>query len=223
MFRKRISNILAGLTTAVLTFGIAVAAQAFPCAINLIPCADQIGSKNLRFSYESEGYKSPYDKPYSEYIYTQYGINDKTEVGVDFYNIDGSNDKYYNAKYSLFSETAKVPAVAVGAMYISDVTKPSYYAVGCKTLKELRVHFGAQTQGGDSWALLGADKKIGKSLTLLADYQSGIGHYHTVGLYWQTNSSLAVTLYYARNNTEALRDSTNYVGLNFGYMLPLNY
>lgn len=221
MYRKMISNITTFLTTAILTLGIAASAFSFPCAINLIPCADQMGQNNLRLSYESDGYHSPYDSPYTQYIYTQYGINDRMEVGVDFYDIDGSNDKFYNAKYSVLTESDKMPAVAVGAMYISDVTKTSYYAVGCKTLKSMRVHFGAQTQDGNSWLLFGADKKIGKALSVLADYQSGVGGFHTIGLYWQANTATGVALYYGRNNTADLRDSTDFIGLNIGYTLPL--
>ena len=218
---KYIAFVGAALITVILTIGIAVSAFAFPCSLNIIPCTDQLGANNLRLSYESDGSKNPYDQPNSQYIYTQFGINNRTEIGVDFYNIDGSNDKYYNVKYSLLGETAKTPAVDVGVMNISNFTRPSYYAVSSKQLTAMRIHFGAQAQGGDSWALFGADKKIGKTLTLIADYQSGIGRYHSIGLYWQTNSSMGVSLYYARNNTAELRDSTDYVGLSFGYVLPM--
>lgn len=195
-------------------------ASAFPGAVNLIPCTDLVGANNLRLGYESDGHAQPYDSPYTQYLYSEYGVNDKLEIGLDSYDTENSTKNYFNAKYLVSGENGKMPAIAVGTMFVNSNNKSSFFAVGCKTFGKTRFHLGAQTQGDKDWLLVGADYAINDKFTLLADYQSGQNLYQTLGLYWKANQSLGVTVYYVRNNTEALRD-TDVLCLNLGYTLAL--
>lgn len=204
-----------------LALGAGYAAVAYPGSVNLIPCCDFVGPGSVRIAYESDGIKQPFGKDYMEYLYTQFGIGERFECGVDFCDFGGITDKQYNAKYLLSVDNGRMPSVALGAMNVGKLTKSSFYLVGCKDLSALRLHLGCQTSGGDTWVLIGADRAISKSLTLLADFQSGPGRCHTLGLYWQATPSIAATVYCARNNTPEFRDDSDFVGLNVAYTFQM--
>lgn len=196
------------------------AVYAYPGACVLIPTCDTMAAKSIRLSYEAEGHTNPYDRGYTEYLYTQIGIGGRLEVGADVYDIKSIYSPapvYYNAKYLLLKETAKYPALAAGTMLIGNNVSASYYIVGCKSFKQTRLHLGAQTKNNDTWALIGSDYALGHGLSLLADWQTGDGRYQAYSIYWQTTPSIGLTLYYATNNTSELKSSTDYVAFNIGY------
>jgi len=202
-------------------FVLPVALWAYPSALNLAPCADILGANQLRIAYESDGHNQPYDDGNLEYIYTQIGIGGKFEFGVDFYDVRHASDKFFNAKYLVTAEKENTPAIAIGTRNISDVSKTSYYALGCKTYGKARLHFGGETQDGVTTGILGTDYLLAKGVSFLADYQSGQTHYSTAGVYWQATPAIGFNLYWARNNTSALRDTYDYVGAYAAYTLTL--
>lgn len=200
---------------------LSIVALAYPGALNLIPTTDVMSKDSLRLAYEADGKNQPYDSGYTEYIYTQFGVSDKLEVGFDVYDVDGASTKYFNAKYLVTAGDSRLPAVAVGTMLVGSESKPSYYAVGSRNYGETRLHAGIQSQSNRTWGIFGLDHAISDRLCLLADYQSGSGKYHTLGICWEQSPSLGVTLYFVRNNTASLRDTEDYVGLNLAYTISL--
>lgn len=218
---------LAILTAVVIMIGLVPGvALAYPGSINLIPSTDIVGANSLRLSYESEGGNQPYGTGYTQYLYTQFGIGSKLELGYDVYDIKNVTDSrvgYWNAKYLVAPETDGTPAIAVGSMFIGAESKSSYYAVGSKTFGDYCLHLGAETQGDHNWTLAGFNCPLAKSFTFLADYQSGGLGCGTLGVNWQQSSTLNFTVYWTRFNNDALRDTSDFVGFNAAYTLPVNY
>lgn len=192
-------------------------AFAYPGSLNIIPCTDILSNNSFRLAYEADGSKQPFSDGYVPYAMTQYGIGGKMEVGVDVNNVGNDQTTVLNAKYLVTKGTASLPPVAVGAWNIGKHCAPMYYAVACKQLNKARLHYGAQTQAGSTWGMLGVDKILTPTLTLILDWQTGPGHLGTAGIYWQTTPVVGVLAYAGRNNTSELRDTTNFVGLNIAY------
>lgn len=202
------------------TAGIPTSLPAYPTSLNLIPTADILEANNLRLAYESDGKGQPFGQPNFQYAYSEYGIGDKFEFGVDIYDITNAKDAYYNAKYLLLPESRHLPALAAGVWLVSDVTRPAYYLTGHKSLNQLRIHAGVQEQSGGGWLQFGVDYALSPKLSLLADYQTGSERYHTLGLFCTPVSQISINVYYAHNNTPALR-GTDYLAAYVGYTLPL--
>ncbi len=198
-----------------------VALCAYPSALNLVPTADMMGANQLKLSYESDGHNQPFGDEQAEYIYSQVGIGDKLEFGVDLYDIRHSNEAFYNAKYLVTAEKDNVPAIAIGARCISAVCKTSLYAVGYRSFEKARLHFGAETQDGENYLMFGADYDLGSGVSLLADWETGVGQYSTAGIYWQASKAASLGLYWAHNNTASLRDTYDYLGGYVAYTFTL--
>lgn len=224
-----ISSIKYHLIAAVCTIVAALAmivtpAHAYPGSCCLIPTTDMLVPGTMRLAYESDGRNNPYDKNNTQYLYAQYGVSKKLEVGVDLYDVtrvSGGNTTYFNGKYLLMAETKKKPALAVGGMFIGTSADPTYYAIACKSFDKARLHIGAQTSDGSTSTLLGSDYALGNGWSAMADYQSGPGRWHTLGLFWQESPEVGILLYYVRNNTADLRADNDYVGFNIAYTFPL--
>lgn len=121
--------------------------------------------------------------------FTSYGANfglfENLEVGVTGFDIKhgGDTDALINAKYRLVQETKSVPAVAVGAVDISDEfdIDPSIYLVISKALGtvsgagstglQLRAHVGVG-QGIYDTVFGGVDIVLSPRLLLIAEYDS---------------------------------------------------
>lgn len=210
------------LCFAATTFGFSTSAGiAGPTTLNIVPTADILKSNVLRVSYEADGHDQPYCDDYTAYTFTEYGVGDKAELGIDFYDINGSNKSRLNGKYLLFGEKDNHPAVAVGAMNIGDNCKTRFYMVGTKSVNKYRFHLGADTSGNEDAMMMGMEYSLNNTLTLMADYKSGIGNYHTLGLWWQASPTIGINPYFARNNTDDLRSTADYWGLYVGYKMKL--
>ncbi|MCX6343500.1 MAG: hypothetical protein NT018_00330 [Armatimonadetes bacterium] len=193
---------------------------AYPTAVSVIPSTDVIGANNLKLAYESNGNDQPFDTDNAEYFYTQYGIGEKFELGVDVYDLGGHDKKYLNAKYMISAESETMPAISVGAMYIGDGNAPLFYAVGSRSFGAARLFVGAQTWDDNDSMLLGASYKINEAFSAAADYQSSAWGRSTLGLTWHATTELSATLYGSRNNDRTL-DAGDYIGLVIGYKVGL--
>lgn len=191
-------------------------AEAYPGALNLIPIPDVLGSREMRFAYESDGHKSPFGNREASYLYTEFGMGRNVEVGADLYDVSGANVTYLNAKYRINPESGVRPALAVGVMNVANGIDPSYYAISAKTVGRSHAYLGVQSQGGRTSAMLGSDYKLTEKTSLLFDWQTGSGYWSTAGIYWQAKPAVGVTLYFVRNNDRGLSD-TDYLGLNVAY------
>ena len=191
-----------------------LSAFAYPGALNVVPTADVLGSQNIRIGYETDGNKHPFYTGNIQYLYTQAGIGNRAEAGVDLYGLFDTNTPTVNAKYLILPGGTNTPAVAAGIYGVNKLSKPSYYLISTTAFGKFRATVGGQKQGGDTWALLGADYAVTPEVTLLADAQTGTGRQATLGVYYVATPELGLNVYYARNNTSR---SSDYYGLYVGY------
>jgi len=188
--------------------------HAYPTGLNVIPSADILPAGNIRIGYESDGNKQPFDNGHVQYLYTQVGIRDRLEAGVDLYDVGGAKVSTFNAKLLLTPERNHLPELSVGVLNVANGISPGAYLVGTKNFGPLGVVAGAEHQSGDTWALVGAYYAVTPKFYLLGDYQSGSGRQGTVGAYYYFTPALGVNIYYAKNNTDSHAD---YVGAYIGY------
>lgn|GEM_PF-3431633 len=207
--------------TILIALALPAALWAFPTALNLVPTADILGANTMRIAYESDGHNQPFDNPHTEYFYTQIGLGGKFEFGADDYDFRHIAYKVYNAKYLLTAENEITPAIAIGFKDVSDISKTNYYVAGYKTYGKARLHFGGETQDSKSWLFLGTDYVLAHGLYFIADWQTGKGRNASAGVAWEATKAICFSLYFTKNNTSSLRDTSDYVGGYVGYTFPL--
>ncbi|MDO8683200.1 MAG: hypothetical protein Q7N50_06940 [Armatimonadota bacterium] len=175
----------------VVAFAVALALFASPVlaytyTLNLIPTADfyEKGSFSLELESSGEGKLLDFGGGCDEFMYLQFGVNDRLEAGIDTCLENG--DKVYNAKY-LLRQSEKSP-VAIGLQNVGVGARPQTYAVaGFGFDRSVRSHLGLMRIEGKTRALLGADTTYG-ALTFMADYISGRDNESSLGVYWETGS-----------------------------------
>ena len=199
-------------------FALLVSAQgllhAYPSALNVVPTASILPAGTIQLGYESDGHSQPFADGRVQYLYSQIGIRDRLEVGVDLYDIGGAKEPAFNAKVLLLPEAIGTPALALGVMNVTKGTTPGTYLVGTKNIGRWGIHAGIEHQADQTWGLLGANFAVNQKISLLGDYQSGDGRQGTVGVYYAVTPALGVNVYYAKNNTDS---SADYLGLYVGY------
>lgn len=194
--------------------------MAYPTAISVVPSCDIAAPKTLVLAYESEGHRQPYDTGYGEYFFSQIGLTDKIEAGLDIYDYNHSSKPYYNAKYLLYSESKERPGVAAGFMLAGNHSGTLYYAIASSAFNNIRFHFGFGAEPGVKKLLLGASYTINDKLSLAADYQSAGTGCFTGGVNYSVNDESSIYLYDTIYN-DSDRDDDNYIGLNYQHKLPL--
>jgi len=194
----------------------APAAWAYPTCINLVPTAKTVGAGAVSVQWESDGESG---RKSAHYIYTQFGLSDQFEVGLDFYDVGTGARLYGNAKYVLFPEGRGLPGVAAGMWNIADGIVAEPYFVASRTLGSFALHAGSARSGGKWEVVGGAGVSVLKSLSVQADILSGIGGYTTYGATYALPGDLGLTLYHTR-----CRDRTadaDYTGVNLSWTKAL--
>jgi hypothetical protein len=191
---------------------ISQAAQALPKTVVWIPSTDMIGAGKVELGFESVAQKHPFAEENEQYAYSQLGVSNRFEIGVDMYDVNDDKDIYFNAKYLVTKETEKLPAIAIGSAYIVEGDDPEYYVVGSKTYDKVRLTYGADGCEHSIWGLAGVELTLSPKFTFAADYTSGCGGYSNVGLRYKPTKDLSMQLYYSYNNSKELRADANYVG-----------
>lgn len=185
-----------------------------PSALNVVPTADILGSNKVTIGYEIDGHQQPLDTTgRCQYLYSEFGIGGRLEVGADAYDFTKSNTLNYNAKYLLSPGDSKHPAVAVGTEYVTDDGTPAFFAVGTKTYQRFRLTAGVLTQKSDTRALLGTDFAVAPKLTGTLDTQIGSNGMSGAGLWYSLAPSTTGGVYYTYYNAD---QDANYVGLYVG-------
>lgn len=188
--------------------------KAYPTSLNVVPTANILPAGDIQLLFESDGHSNPFEKDSTQYLYSQIGILDHLEVGVDLYDFGGENVMTYNAKVQLMPESDRLPAMAIGAMDISKETTPGSYLVGSKNIGPWGLHAGIAHQADQTWAMLGTNFTVNQKISLAADYQTGDGQEGTVGVNYSLTPAMGLSVYYSKNNTES---SADYVGAYIGY------
>jgi opacity protein-like surface antigen len=197
------------------------AAQALPKVLLWVPSTDMVGAGTMHLEFESDAQKQPFADGYEMYVYSQYGITDRLEVGVDLFDIEHDKDTYFNAKYLVTNESEKLPAIAVGVLDIGKGDDPSYYVVGSRTYDKVRYTFGAEGCKDTAYGLIGLELTLNPQFTFLTDYMSGHNGYSSVGLQYNPTKDLSLKLYYSYSNAKELRADNNYVGFMTSYDFSL--
>lgn len=196
--------------------------MAYPTSISVVPSCGVAEPKTLVLAYEAEGHRQPYDTGYGEYFFSQIGVTDKLEVGVDIYDYNHTSTTYYNAKYLVFSESKEKPGLAAGFMLAGNHSGTLYYAMASRTFNGICCHLGFGAEPGVKKLLLGASYTINDKFSVAADYQSARSGCFTGGVNYSLSNDSSIYLYNTIYN-DSDSDDDNYIGLNYSYKLPLQW
>jgi len=188
-------------------------AGAYPTCLNVMPTADLIGARTVSLQLETDGRGTPFSVGAGVHLFTEVGVTDWCEVGMDLTDLNGETECWFDAKLQLAAETAAHPAVAVGAYLIGDDGPPQYYLALAKQAGDFRVHTGL-TGDDPLRGMFGLEWAAAERTTVLADWITGPETYHTLGVCQDLGGGWGALLYYARNNTTTTED---FVGLNVGW------
>jgi hypothetical protein len=194
-----------------LALALASRALAYPTSLNLMPVADSLEAGTLRLEVELDGDPTPFATGTGWQVYTQYGITDRLEVGLDVVDVNLGSRCQLNAKWVVAPESNEMPALAVGLLEANHgAVSSDWYVVLSKDVSPVRVHAGALSD--DSLrGMLGAEYWFGEDTGVAADWATGPGAYHSLGVYQHLGGGLWGTLYYGRGNTSS---DGGFVGLN---------
>lgn len=197
-----------------LSLGLPGVALACPTGLNLIPTADVLEPGALSVQVESDGYPTPFSPGTVGCVMAEMGFTKRLEAGVDLIDINAGARLQVNAKWQFVPEDSHLPAMAVGLLDVEhavDFNGP--YLALAKGVGDFRLHAGWLIDGGQR-AMLGAEYWPTDRTGILADWTSGGGAYHALGLTQEVGHGLWVSTYYARGNTGGEGD---FVGLNLDW------
>ena len=192
---------------------LAAAAWAFPTSLNYIPSADHMERGTVRVELELDGTSTPFSGDPELQVYTQVGITDRFEVGLDWVGVNTDEDVQFNAKWQVMPESDRYPAVSIGLMDVTDRGPlANWYVVASKAAgEEFRLHAGLfdddQTRG-----MVGAEYYLDDRSEVIADWTTGPWAYATLGYYRDLGHGVGSLLYYGRCNTRD--EDADFVGLN---------
>lgn len=173
---------------------------AAPTSCCMIPTADVLETGSVYLELENDGYPAVGDSDSTTYGLVQVGIVPRVEIGLDRIHESGDTDDLFNVKYLALDESKSRPALAVGLMDLSKGQRASWYGIGTKSFRALRVHAGYIHADYADGAMLGCDYSLGSDTCLIADWMNGTGNYLTLGINRQLKKGFAVTLMYGFPN-----------------------
>jgi len=203
-----------------LSLGLPGVALAYPTGLNLIPTADVLEPGALSVQVESDGYPTPFSPGTVGYVMAEVGLAKRLEAGVDLMDINAGTRLQVNAKWQFVPESAHLPAMAIGLLdveHTADFNGP--YLALAKGAGDFRLHAGWLTRRGQR-AMLGAEYWPTDRTGIYADWTSGAGAYHSLGITQDVGHGLWVSAYYARGNTDGAED---FVGLNLDWEASLRH
>lgn len=164
-----------------------------PTSLNVIPTADVLPNGQANITVQLLGGPLRGGYQFANQLQTELGLGDVIEFGVDP-SLGPNTGNAWNAKYRIYDETRRRPAVAVGQFVDLFGTGNPPYIVGFKSIGSSRLHFGATAIEGSTRALAGYDFWHGRPLTLQADYVSGPGAYASFGFVYNLNNGLSLNV-----------------------------
>ncbi|MBM3500145.1 MAG: YjbH domain-containing protein [Armatimonadetes bacterium] len=186
---------------------------AFPTSLNYIPSADHMERGTVRVELELDGYPTPFSNDPSLQVYTQVGVTDRFEVGLDWVDVNADDDVQFNAKWQVTPESERYPAIAIGLMDVTDRGPlANWYVVASKAAGEdFRLHAGLFDDDATR-GMVGVEYYLSDRSELIADWTTGPWAYATVGYWHDLGDGVAALLYYGRCNTRD--EKADFVGLN---------
>jgi len=176
---------------------IAVAACASACAtptaLNVIPTAEVLAHGSANF--EVQLYGGPTSSGYSfiNQFQTQLGVGGNVELGFDP-SLGPNKGNYWNAKYGIYQETSRRPALAVGEFANIPGSSSPLYVTAFKSCGTSRLHAGSIYLGNALRCMLGWEIGHDHPLVFQADFISGPNTYTSIGveINWRNGASLNV-------------------------------
>ena len=163
-------------------------ASAYPTSLNIVPVADTMGARAIRVEVESDGARTPFEGGVEVGLYTQYGVSDRLEVGLDVTDITRGPGVQLNAKWQLLRELGGAPAVALGVLHtVGSGGMSGGYIVLSKDQGDVRLHAGVLADGATR-GMLAAEYWASERLGILADWTSGPDACLTLGVYRDTGA-----------------------------------
>lgn len=163
--------------------GLIASASAFstPTSLNVVPTAEVLDHGEGSLAVQFAGGPTSSGYTFFNELQTQFGLGHKIEVGYD-QALPPSGPSFWNAKYHIYDETRRRPALAVGLWSSTDGVRDPFYITAFKTDGEARLHAGAIQEQGTLRLMLGWESRHREPLVFQADYISGPRMYASVGL-----------------------------------------
>lgn len=176
------------------------AAFANPTSLNVIPTAEVLPNGNANFAVQLTGGRTPSGYTFLNQFQTELGLGDNIEFGYD-QALPPTGPSLWNAKYRIYEETRRRPALAVGLLTNAGVFNNPVYVTAFKSDGDARLHVGAIEAGNSLRAMLGFDLWHGAPLAFQADYISGSGTYISFGVVYSCANGLSLTAAQLVGNT----------------------
>lgn len=186
----------------VLTSLWALPAASDPTGVVAVPTADVLSHAEWRLKLQQD---IASELPRRSGVFSQFGIGNRVEGGVDLAGAGRDNVYLGNVKARLWATSDSRLAAAAGVANIGDGIKPLYYGVVSGTSGRLRLH-GGLAGDGHARAMLAAELAVAPRLNTFAEWMSGPGAPVSVGLQYQVGRRTGAQAYFQRlNNTDEQR------------------
>jgi hypothetical protein len=178
-----------------------------------VPTADVIEPGAFSLQLEADGAPNPLLEGGQVHLFTQFGVSQGLEVGVDLTNLNHEVEWYADAKWQFVAESDSRPAVALGVLNLTnrEGDRPWYLALS-RDLPNLDSRLTVGFLRGDlRRGMIGLVRSLAPRTALQMDWTTGPEACATLGLSQDLGHDLCGLLYYAHNNT---RSGEDFVGLN---------
>lgn len=181
---------------------VAAGAFATPTSLNVIPTAKVLPHGQANFAVQLSGGPTSSGYLFVNQLQTELGIGDNVEFGFDA-SLGPGGSNLWNAKYRVYEETRRRPALAVGVLSNAGQFDNPVYITAFKADGQVRLHAGAIQISGSPRAMLGWDIWHGDAISLQADYISGCGGYASIGVVisWPNGASLNVAQLFGNSSS----------------------
>lgn len=182
-----------GFTCFLLSIFICANALASPTGLNIIPTADVLAHGEANIGIQLNGGPTSSGYQFFNQFQTQLGIGDNIEFGYDV-SLGPVGGSFWNAKYLLFPELRRRPALAVGLLSNVGLFDNPLYITSFITDGQARIHAGLIQVDGTPRVMLGWELWHNELLMLQADYISGPRTYSSFGLVYNWPNGISINI-----------------------------
>jgi hypothetical protein len=207
-------SVLVGMAALALSGGGRVGAC--PTCLNLLPTAEVLEGGSYTVQLEVDGASRPPLEGARVHLLSGVGVGHGVEVGLDVIDLNAASAWSADAKWQLFAEDERRPALALGGLDLSNrAGGRQWYVVASRDVRRLEAQLTLGLLSGDvNRGMVGFARALDARTDLQADWMSGPESHATVGLSRELSEGWSGLVYYARNNT---REGDDFVGLNLTY------
>ena len=191
-------------------------AGAAPNGLTQIPIAKVYGDGVAAFSIS----RSDLSAQSATYT-TQYGIDNRLEVGVDYQSAPADQRTFLgNAKYLVADNPGRLPDIAVGMTNVASGQRAVPYAVATTQPRATGMSLGSirSTTSHAYEGMAGVSYNVTPTLQVVSDYIEGGDAYGTVGIIANLTPAITVNAAYCRPNSS---DSPRGYAFNIAYTFHL--